>query len=1136
MLKTANRLKSGLASLCGQMMDNRPLNKLLLVMKLTIVLLTTMLTAVFATGRSQSVTFSGKDVPLKQVFSVIEKQTGFVVFSNRNTLDDSRLVTISASNMPLAVFLGAVLKDQPFEFLIEGKTIVLSPKRDFLPPSLYMPPPGRDISGTVVDEKTMLPVRGVSVVVNSTNKATQTDENGKFQLKGVDDNLSITFTSIGYEKQVVKVTKNEPVIFVYMKIATSELDQAVVQAYGITSKRLATGNIGKVTGEEIRRQPVMNPIAALQGKVPGLLITPTSGASSAPVKVEIRGRNSMNPNTLSEPLYVIDGIPQTVLEVKGSTRYAEGVSPGFIQGGASFTKGQSPFFNINPADIESIEVLKDGDATAIYGSRAGNGVILITTRKAKPGKTNFSMNLEQGMVTVPRYPQMLSPQQYYEMRREALKNDGLTPTIANAPDLKLWDTTRATDWVRELLSSGKHTSVSAGLSGGNSNTSFMISSSYRSRVDLLNRDGGNNVGTFRFNLNHISVNQKLSVTLSGDYAYSQVDAIQDKNDGYTLPPNAPAIFDKKGNLNYTEWAPAGPTYTFPFAYILQPNSVKTNNLMSNLSLSYQLMRGLTLSTSGRFAHMANSSSLFQPIAALNPQLNPKGMAVFGNTKNSNWTIEPQLQYNRSVAKGRLSVLVGATKQRTTTRAGSIIGLNYSNDDLIKSINNAGMQIANEGVSDFKYAALFGRINYNWDSKYILNLNARRDGSSRFAPGRQYGNFGSIGAAWIASEEKWIQSALPSWFSFLKLRGSMAVTGSDAIGDYQYLTQYAAKQAGSSQQMYTYNGIQPYVPILPVNQDYRWEELKSLEAGMNLGFLEDRINMELVWYRKRSGNQLTQLPTPIYTGFDKVTANWMAVVQNSGLEASIVASVIKKKELSLNFNFNIGRNTNKLIEYPGLEKSPYSTRYKVGESLNMKYLLRYTGVDPLTGLYTFEDYNKDGVVTQNFSVVPGTVNDDRYLTIDLNPKYQGGFGADFTWKNFSFNLFFVFINQMGQHPYTGIIPGTMKNLILPDDLVNNHWRKPGDNAKYARYSTGGVSYISSSDMGFVNASYLRLNNMVFNYAMPENIVKKAGLQGCNFSLKVQNVFTVTKYKMDPDIQGGAFNPIPRIFIGTLSFNL
>jgi hypothetical protein len=263
----------------------------------------------------------------------------------------------------------------------------------------------------------------------------------------------------------------------------------------------------------------------------------------------------------------------------------------------------------------------------------------------------------------------------------------------------------------------------------------------------------------------------------------------------------------------------------------------------------------------------------------------------------------------------------------------------------------------------------------------------------------------------------------------------------------------------------------------------------------------------------------------------VFANWVATVQNTGLELAIRAPVISKKDLSVNVFFNISRNFNRLIAYPNIERSPYATRYKIGSSLSTKYYFNLLGVDPMTGQYVYEDYDKDGFVRNDPSVFPGTQGDDRYKAYNMDPRFQGGFGASIFWKGFGLDFNFSYVSQLGMHPFFGVKPGGMKNLILPDEMKKNHWRKPGDDVKYARYSTFG----STNPVSPIDASYLRLNSVNLSYGLPDKLANKMGMQQCLLSVSAQNLFILTAYTSDPDVQGlgGVFNPVTRNIVAKLS---
>lgn len=1100
--------------------------------KLTVMLVIAFCLGIFTKAGAQTITYSSKKATLQQVFAEIKKQSNYVVIFNPDQIDVTVSVSVNAKNQPLEAFLKTVFSGLPVKYNIVGTTIVVFRNTD--KPKDIMPDekiPSQEVSGVVSDDRSGAPLMAVNVVINGSGKGTQTNEKGFFTLKDVTDNDVVTFSCIGYQKASISVGKLKVLFSVKLQLATSELDQAVVQAYGVTSKRLATGNITRIGSKEIERQPILNPLLALQGQAPGLLITQTSGYANAPVKVEIRGRNSLGTNYMSDPLYVIDGVPMTVLDIPGSYRNG-GVSSGYVQGGMSATGGQSPLFSMNPRDIESVEVLKDADATAIYGSRAANGVILITTKKGKPGKTNFSLNLSQGYIDVPHRRNMLNTQEYLQMRREAFKNDGITPNVANAPDLTAWDTTRYTDWQKVLLGTGSQTSVNASLSGGDVHNTFRLSGNYDRQVDVLTKSGSNQRATLGANLNHRSQNQKLSVNLGTMFSYTHVDALNANPSIFLLPPNAPAVYNDKGELNWDEWNASNMGSSFPFGYLLQTNVMETNQFSSNLGISYELLKGLTISTTAGYTNMTGSSNFFIPIASQNPQTNPMGSANFGTTKNTNWIIEPQVAYNRFIAKGDLRVQLGGSLQSTITDGVSNFGLGYSDDNLLSSINNALIQQTTENYARYKYAGVFARINYNWANKYIINLNARRDGSSRFAAGSQFGNFGSVGLAWNASEEPWMKSLLPDWISFVKLRSSYGLTGSDgSIGDYQYLSQWSTKP--SNNPLYQYNNLQPLVPIHAVNQQYRWESNKKFEGALSLSFLDDRINLEAVYYQNRSGNQVTGIPTPRYTGFPSVVANWDAVIENAGWEGALRANIIRKQDLIWNVTFNISTNRNKLVSYPGIEYSPYYSTYKVGNSLSAVYLLHYLGVDPQTGLYSFEDHNKDGQVKNNSNVPAGTADDDRYVMVDPNPKYYGGLGTSFTYKGWNLDLFFDFKRQLGQNPYN-ILPGQFSNL--PAEALRDHWQKPGDIASYPGYSTTYGTPIGSSDAAFVNASYLRLRNIALSYSLPDKLLKRMHMSGCRVFANTQNIFTITNFTgIDPEVQDISSVPPSRTITGGLSFN-
>jgi len=1097
-------------------------------MKLTIFFLIVVCLHVSAAGYGQNgtVTISGKDLSLEKVFSVIKKQTDYMCFYDYSVLKDARPVSLSFKDADVQEVLKAALWGQGLDFSITGKTITIMKRRVVVAVSVG---PARTVKAVgIVYNEGGQPLSGANVTIKATGKGTITNAKGEFELPAVPEESPLVISFIGYAAQVVKVSDGKA-IQVYLAVAKNELDKVVVQAYGSTTQRLSTSNIATVTGAEIERQPIMNPIQAIEGKAPGVVVTETNGYASSPVKIEIRGRSGINPNLPSEPLYIIDGVPLTVLpgtDANGNSlggNYASG-SFGVTQNGfPGPAGGQSPFFNLNPSDIDNISVLKDADATAIYGSRGANGVIVITTKKGKAGKTKFDFNVYTGASKVTQHYDLLNTQQYLAMRREAFKNDGLAPDAGSAYDLLVWDTTRYTDYQKLFWGgTGRTTDVETNLSGGDKLTTFRVSGSYHHETSILNYSGADQRGSVQFNLSHKSTNERLAISFTSLYSYTQSNLIT-VSSGVLLPPDAPPAFNDKGHINWSGWLPdQGDPGSF--SNLFQLYIAKTGFLNSDLKLSYELVKGLSLSTTLGYSTSHNSQSQTFPIISQDPANNPTGSSKFGNNNNSNAIVEPQLEYSTFISQGKLNVLAGGTQQVTSQDGDTLYGSGYVNDNFLNSISNAPIKSALDNFTKYKYAAFFGRINYNWKDKYIVNLSARRDGSSRFGPGKQYGNFGAVGLAWIFTEEPWLKKSLP-FLSFGKLRGSYGITGSDLLGDYAFLTRWS----GSS---LPYQGQPTYLPTQHANPGLQWEVNKKLEAALDLGFLHDRINMEVAWYRNRCGDQLVSEPLPIITGFNSVQANLPALVQNSGWEAVFRAKIVDKKDFDWSVNANAGFNHNKLVSFPNLALSPYYGSFEIGQPLNLVHLLHYIGVDPQTGKYTFQDRNKDGQIDRNdFGPL-----DDRYSK-DLSVRVEGGFGTDMRYKNWQLYLFFHARKVMQASAIYNGSPGQIGNQATQ---VLNHWQKPGDKALYARYTTqpdrSDNNFLYFSDGVYSDGSYIRLQNLSLSYDFPGSWIHKLNIQTFRIYVRGQNLFILTKYNgIDPSATTLGQLPPPKILTGGIQLN-
>ncbi|RPE13165.1 SusC/RagA family TonB-linked outer membrane protein [Chitinophaga lutea] len=1072
---------------------------------------------------AQTVSIQFENVTLDKALQDISTQSGYNIFYKKEWMKNARKVTAKFTNSVVKDALKTVLEGQPFHFEIVGKQIIIIPaKSDNTEKSAKLANPSLTVIGKITNDNDE-PLPAATVINKRTEEGTQSNAAGLYTIRNVlpDDILTVSY--LGYQtEEVTKGDRNY--INFSLTPAAKELDKVVIQGYGATSQRYTTGSISTVNAEEIGRQPVMNPLQTLQGRVTGLNVQATSGYASSPVKVELRGRKTINERMTSDPLYIIDGVPLTVLE-SGSSNYETGsrgvAQNGFILDG---TNGQSPLFSLNPSDIESITVLKDADATAIYGSRGANGVILINTKRGRPGKSKFDITIYNGISYISRFYNMLNTEQYVAMRREALLNDNLPLDDGNAYDLTKWDTTRYTNWQKIMFGSiGRQTSIQTALSGGDERTTFRISIGYKRETNVMTISGSDQRGSLNFNFSHKSKNQKLKISLVNFYSYAQSDLTAVPGNTL-LAPTAPSIFNEDGKFNFSEYRISG---TFPFESLLQPYVSKTQFLNNRLGIAYEIIPGLNINIDGGLSTTRNTQKRIAPIISKDPLYNPTGTAVFGSNDGKNWIIEPKVDFKKIIGKGHLDIILGSSLQNIIQDGSMISASGYANDNLVHSAGNAPTVITTDNNLVYKYAAIFARINWKWKEKYVLNLSARRDGSSRFGTGNQYGNFGAVGGAWIISEESWYRG-LASIVSFAKLRASYGITGSDAIGDYQYLTRWGALA------IMPYNNVQSFIPQQHANPDYKWQQDRKMEMGIQLGFLQEKLNVDFSLYENRCGNQLLNYNLPDATGFSSVVANLPALVQNKGMEILVAGKFLNKKEFKASASINISINRNKLLKYPGIENTPYAYFFSVGKPLNVKKLLHYTGVDAKSGEYTFEDKNKNGQVDYRAELNDNL--DDLYF-YDFTPKYFGGFGLDISFKRISLTTFFSYYKQMGKSIYfTTQYPGAI-NGNVPIEVMNR-WQKPGDIARFPKFTTMpvNVTQFAASTGIMTDASFIRMQNATLSFDLPTAWAKRIGTASGKIFLQGQNLILITDYNgLDPESQAFGSPPTPKVIVGGIQIN-
>ncbi|TSJ36579.1 SusC/RagA family TonB-linked outer membrane protein [Mucilaginibacter corticis] len=1085
--------------------------KSFLIMKLTTLILFIAFLNVSAKTYSQ-VTLREKNASLEETIKAIKEQTGyFFIYSDQEI--KTKPITVDLKNASVEKALDECFKDQPVSFKIIDKNIILQLKEQSLFDQARVYLAQVTVTGKVIDE-TGQPMTGVTVRVKDLNTATLTDNKGFYEITVPDEKTTIVFSFIGFESQEYTANELTKIKTITLKASNTNLKEVVVnKGYYTTTQLLNTGSVSSVNASQIAQEPINNPLTALQGRVTGAFITQGSGLPGSSFSLLVRGQNAIPADGLvkdTNPFFVIDGVPymdQTL---------------GLVNTNLS---GGNPLNYINPQDIETIDILKDADATAIYGSRGANGVVLITTKKGKIGATKITANVYGGYGKVTKLPQLLNTQQYISMREEALKNDGLPiPSITTDPtdynyDIDgAWSKDRYTDWAKYFWGgAAQYRNVDLSVSGGNNNTQYLISGTWHREATVYNDPGADTKAAFHFGLNSASSNQKFKISFFGNYVNDNntVQSLGSFSD-LLLPPNAPTLYNADGTLNWAPLTPGGVgTWTNPLAHYLYSHySAITDNLVGDVIMSYQLTNGLTIKASGGYTVTRTDEKRQLPLKYYDPgyHFTTGNQSTFGNANNRSWIVEPQLNYNNTFGKAEINTLIGSTFQQQENQRLQTTGTNFSSDALLSNLSAASVITINSSSQAlYRYSAIYGRIGMTWDNKYVLNITARRDASSRFGPDRQFANFFSTGAAWIFSNENFSKDLFP-WLSLGKIRGSYGITGSDQISDYYFMDLYSSVSK-------TYDEIKGLQPTRFYNPVLGWESTKKLEVGVDLGFINDRINLSVDYYRNRSGNQLLNQPLPISTGFGTIITNIDGSVQNTGLEIVLNTVNVKSPDFHWQSNFNLTMPQNKLLRIPD-----YLTLgdFTIGKPITQIKVPHLVGIDSVTGAYIFSDGNG------------GTTSTSAAATAYMNtaPKLYGGFDNNISYKNFSLDILFSFVKQTGRSIFSGIGNPPGDWMVNQPTYVLDRWQNNGDRNIYQRftqdYSTDAYRAYSSlinSDFTYVDASYIRLKNLALSWSVPRSLTARLKLDDVKFYFQGQNLLTITSYKgLDPETQGVSLPPL------------
>lgn len=941
------------------------------------------------------------------------------------------------------------------------------------------------ISGQVTDGETDGPLPGVNVLGKGTTTGTVTDINGNYRLTVSDEVTTLMFSSIGYTSEEVEINGQTSVNVVLLPDIQS-LSEVVVVGYGSQKKSDITGSVSSVEPKEFENEPIANVTQGLQGKVAGVNVTSGSGAPGGNMIVRIRGNSSVIGS--NDPLYVIDGIP--------------------VQGG---NNGSTNLLStINPTDIESIEVLKDASATAIYGSRGSNGVILITTKSGKEGRNQVEFEAYTGFREIERQLDMMNSRQFAEIANERNRNDDL-PIIFNEIDTL---TNVDTDWQDEIFRRGPIQNYSLAFSGGNEKTTYLISGSYFNEQGIIEGSDFNR-GSVRLNLDQ-QVNDRLKVAGRFFVSRSVNNEIDDNNvlqSALNAPPFLP-VYNPDGS-----YVDAATLKQYSFSPSSGDNAVAIakerldqrtiDRLLGNVTGSYSLTDDLTLNVMLGVDQLNSERDLYSP-RILESGL-PAGVGLQNFRKSTSFLNENTLSYNQKFGdKHAVNAVVGFTWQTEQDEFLTGQSNGFVTDALQNNILSAGENFAapDNEFEEWTLVSWLGRINYTLLDKYLFTLSGRADGSSRFGAGNKWGFFPSGAVAWRVSDEAFIQDNF-SQLSNLKLRVSYGISGNQAIDPYESLqrfTDVGLAFGGTPTSGFAADNLG--------NPDLRWETTAEFNAGLEFGFWEQRVRASIDYYTKNTDDLLARVNLPPTSGFTTNIQN-IGSTRNSGFEIQLGSDLIRTSKVIWDVNFNAFRNVNEVTETasgqdiiaPTIDIIGSANIVREGEPLSAFYGLKTDGLTE-EGLINYVDVNEDGEIN----------DDDRVILGNPYPDLFYGLSSNFTYGNFSLRVSLV--GEAGKTLWNNNIYRHMNSFHRGSNqlaVVADRWtpENPNPNAPYPK-ATSGLNQ-RPSDYYLEDASFLRIQNVRLNYNIPVSAFNTTIFQSANVYVSAQNLFTFTDYSWyTPDV--------------------
>ena len=1063
------------------------------------------------------VTIKSENISVKDALNAVKKQTGMNIVYEDATLNNVPL-KLKLEKVPFEQALSVICSQAGMRYeLVENNYVLILP--------IDRNSKRKTITGIVRDELGE-PVVGASVVVKGTTFGTIADMDGQFMLSFPENaGNKLMFSFIGMNT-VEENMGTRRVFNVRLKSSTTNLDEVVVIGYGTAKPRDLTGAMARVSKEDIKSAPMTTNIQGmLQGKAAGVNVMIANASPTSPISVVIRGVSSLSGN--GQPLWIIDGVPQYSNDVSGDV--------------------SNTLYNLNLNDVESIDVLKDASATAIYGSRAANGVVLVTTKTGAAGsKPTIELTARYGFQSISSNDfRTMDVDQYIMYSKqinidEAFRNGKLTYFNKRYLDENKFNALNTSQWTKEDLAgmfkenayynghddywnmmtqNAAVQEYNLSVRGGSQQSSYYASLNYKDQDGIV-KGSNSKLLSARFNF-ETKVREALKFGINMDASSREAtdkDNMISKIIG--IRPDYPA-YNEDGSINTID------SYTKnPLLELKDKNESQSRNLNASLFLEYNILPCLKFRTTGNIAYTNYKLDKF----TRKYYEDGTNSATQNNRQNYVMVWENLLTFYKTMGKHDVQALTGYSMEKNWYDMMEASGSNFPDDDILTDLGSAATRGAmKSGKETNALISAFARIQYKFNNRYLLTATYRADGSSKFGKDNRWGYFPSIAAGWIASEESFMDFLKPA-LSYLKLRASYGLTGSQNLDNYDFASRFSSS---------SYNGQPGSSPSSLGNSLLQWESQAQTDIGLDFGFLNDRIRGGFGWYRKYVDNLIYDKPVPTSSAFSEISQN-VGAISNTGIEFDIRGELIKTRDLTWEINLNIAHNKGKLEKLNGVTKSIGGTAneyFKLEEGgelgrfygyvdagrlfLNEEELWATKPIDPATGKVTnyrattpegagdiyVMDLNGDGKIT---------ADGDRQYLGSSNPDFFGGFGTSFYWKGLMANFTFTYsvggkrLWQQELKTCNGL------NVYNAPTFVLDSWSVKGEDATYpfaSHYGWGNNGVFTNRWLH--NASYLRLSAINLSYRLPEKWFKNVLVKGIEATFQATNLFTVTPYPgMDP----------------------